>query len=578
MCSICGNENHDNQNEQPQEQSAKLSRRDLLKKAVVGSLAFGMGMPIIPVLADAENGAKDLNKMMNSESVKRDKVRTITILETCDIHSQYLTHPEFFWENGGPVFRMAGGYPRIYSLFEKVRAENPGRTIAVDCGDCFHGNAVTTFSKGEALIPILNHLRYDVFMPGNWEEQSGPDQFRVLMDKLTSMPICTNMLDEKTNEHVIAPYFTQMVNGLKIGYIGYTDPFVKIRQPLSFTEGLQFTMPEETVAHYAEILRKQEKCDVVLLLAHLGLPAQVDLSNNAVCEGVDFILGGDTHERVRTPLKGKYAPVVEPGSFGSFVGRVDMVVEDGKVKDFTYQMIEVSPDIYPEDPSMRRIVDKVRKPYISYLEKEIGSTSTPLYRYSVLETPMDNAITDAMREAVQADIAISQGYRFSPPIMPGPITEENLSNMLPLDAKLKQGIATGEQIWNWLEDELELSFRPKALVWVVRFSGMKVECVAGNQKGKRLTKVTVNGEPIDPEREYKVVSFQREGETPDMVYKIKNVQNTEVLEITQHQAIRDFLANNSPISYAIEGRVVATDLPPVVLSRSLPPESGYEFR
>lgn len=149
--------------------------------------------------------------------------------------------------------------------------------------------------------------------------------------------------------------------------------------------------------------------------------------------------------------------------------------------------------------------------------------------------------------------------------------------MLPLDAKLKQGIATGEQVWNWLEDELELSFRPKALVWVVRISGMKVECVAGNQKGKRLTKVTINGEPIDLKREYKVVSFQREGETPDMVYKIKNVKNTEVLEITQHQAIRDFLAKNSPISYAIEGRVVATDLPPVVLSRSLPPESGYEF-
>ncbi|MED4584239.1 bifunctional metallophosphatase/5'-nucleotidase [Brevibacillus choshinensis] len=571
MCNLCGDQNH-------QSNEKKMSRRELMKKIGVGSLMMGMGMPIIPVLANSNNTQNEFKKMMNTDVVKRDKVRTLTILETCDIHSQYITHPEFFWENNQPVFRMAGGYDRIYTLFEKVRAENPGRTIAVDCGDCFHGSAVTTLSKGEALIPILNHLRYDVFMPGNWEEQSGPDQFRVLMDKLTSMPICANMMTELTNEHVIAPYYTQMINGLKIGYVGYTDPFVKVRQPLSFTEGLKFSMPAETVAKYVDILRNQEKCDVVLLLSHLGLPAQVDLSNNAACEGVDFILGADTHERVRQPLEGKYAPVVEPGSFGSFVGRVDLVIEDGKVKDYNYQMIEVSPDIYPADPSMTRIVDKVRKPYISYLEKKIGATSTPLYRYSVLETPMDNMITDAMREAVQADLAISQGYRFSPPILPGPITEEHLTNMLPIDSKLKEGFATGKQIWDWMEEELELSFRPKALVWVVRFSGMKVEGLAENPKGKRVTQITIDGKPIEMDREYKVVSFQREGETPDMVYKIKNVKNTKVLTTTQHQAIRDYLEKNSPVSYSIEGRMVATDLPAVVLSRSLPADSGYEFR
>lgn len=575
MCQQCGDRNHQLEHEQSGDK--KMSRRELIKKVGKGSLLVGLGMPIVPVLAQTNIGDGVFKKMMNNEVVKRDKVRTLTILETCDVHSQYVTHPEFFWENNQPVFRMAGGYSRIYTLFERVRAENPGRTIAVDCGDCFSGNYVTAKTKGEALIPILNHLRYDVFMPGNWEEQEGPEQFRILMNRLTSMPICANMIDEKTGEDVIAPYYTQEVNGLKIGYIGYTDPFVKVRQPLSFTRGLKFTMPEESIAKYVDILRNKEKCDVVLALTHLGLPAQVDLSNNPGCEGVDFILGADTHERVREPLKGKYAPVVEPGSFGSFVGRVDMVVEDGKVKDYSYQMIEVSPDIYPEDPSMQRIVDKMRKPYISFLKKEIGSTKTPLYRYSVLETTMDNMISDGMREATNANIGITQGYRFSPPIVPGPITEEHLTNMLPLEFKLKTGIATGKQIWDWMEEELELSFRPKALVWVVRISGMKVECVSSKPKGQRITKIEVNGEPIDLNREYKVVSFQREGEKPDMVYKIKNVKNTQVLSITQYDAIREFLKKHSPISYQIEGRVVATDLPPIVLSRSLPPGSGYEF-
>ncbi|WP_127527754.1 5'-nucleotidase C-terminal domain-containing protein [Paenibacillus alginolyticus] len=50
---------------------------------------------------------------------------------------------------------------------------------------------------------------------------------------------------------------------------------------------------------------------------------------------------------------------------------------------------------------------------------------------------------------------------------------------------------------------------------------MKVECVSSKPKGLRITKIEVNGEPIDLNREYNVVSFQREGEKTDMVYKIK---------------------------------------------------------
>lgn len=48
------------------------------------------------------------------------------------------------------------------------------------------------------------------------------------------------------------------------------------------------------------------------------------------CEGVNYILGGDTHERVRTPIVCKYAKVVEPGAFGTFVGKLNLTIENGK--------------------------------------------------------------------------------------------------------------------------------------------------------------------------------------------------------------------------------------------------------
>ena len=39
----------------------------------------------------------------------------------------------------------------------------------------------------------------------------------------------------------------------------------------------------------------------------MGLSQQIALANLEVCEGVDYILGGDTHERVRVPIQSGFS-------------------------------------------------------------------------------------------------------------------------------------------------------------------------------------------------------------------------------------------------------------------------------
>lgn len=128
----------------------------------------------------------------------------------------------------------------------------------------------------------------------------------------------------------------------------------------------------------------------------MGLAQQVGLSNIPEIKGVDYILGADTHERVRKPIEGKYAKVTEPGAFGSFVSKLDIVVENGIVKDHTYQLLDVDPEKYKEDEEMKRLITKTREPYKKELDEVIGKTKTALVRYYVVETPMDNFITDAI--------------------------------------------------------------------------------------------------------------------------------------------------------------------------------------
>src|SRR5690625_5301591 len=114
--------------------------------------------------------------------------------------------------------------------------------------------------------------------------------------------------------------------------------------------------------------------------------------------------------------------VVEPGSFGSFLGRLDIYVKNGKMDSYEYELIEVDPNKYPADPVLQAKVDSVRAPYEEKLSEVLGYTTAPLYRYLVVENAMDNMITDALLEKSGADIAISNGFRFGVPILPDPET------------------------------------------------------------------------------------------------------------------------------------------------------------
>lgn len=159
-------------------------------------------------------------------------------------------------------------------------------------------------------------------------------------------------------------------------------------------------------------------------------------------EQVDYILGNDTHERIRKPIKGKYTKITEPGAFASFVGKLSLKVKNGTIIEENYNLIEVEPKIYPSNAIVASKIEAAVAPYTSITEDIIGYTSTPLYRYFVVENPMDNFITDALRWKTGTDIAISNGFRFSPPINvekngKAAITKGHLWNMVPVNENVK---------------------------------------------------------------------------------------------------------------------------------------------
>ena len=593
-CSTCQDSTISEKEKELNISISENSRREFLKKASGMGLALGAGAGLISPLAASALSNKDAaglsKEMSNSPAVKFGKANRLTLLHTADIHSQLLIHDEFFIENGKPTYKKRGGFATLKTMINELRKQNPENTLVIDGGDCFQGGGVAALTEGKAIVPLMNNIGYDLMLPGNWEVVYGKEMMMKDMFAYHGPKVCANMFhktdDAFNGDLIFPPYFINYIAGIKIGFIGYNDPLTPKRQSPAYSNGIQFTPPELNVTKYIKLLREYERCDMVFLITHMGLAQQVGLANSELSKGVDYIIGADTHERVRTPIDGKYAKVTEPGAFGSFVAKLDIVVEDGVIKDHTYQLLDVDPDQYKEDDEMKALVKSAREPYRQELDRVIGKTKTPLVRYYVIETPMDNFITDAIMWKYKPDIALSNGFRFCPPLVPdsktglADITMDFLWSMLPVDSEAKRGVITGKQLWDWMENELHNAFAKdpgkRFGGWVVRFNGMAVNFTIGNDKGKRVNSIKVKGKPIDLTKKYTFVACEREGDPDTTICRVEGVAEPTRLGSTLHKVIQEYLLKASPISPKLEGRATATDAPNTLLTQLM--GVGYEFR
>lgn len=556
------------------------NRRGFLRKLGLAGAA-SLVSPVLTTLSAQPGSSSAQNESTTDGEGDPARTFTVSILQTTDVHCQVHPHDELFWENGKSVFRKTGGYAHLESYFKKIRKKKP-HTFIIDTGDMFQGSELSVKTTGQAMVPILNELGYDLYLPGNWEVIYYKKAMQTLLGSLHAPKVCANMYHDLGNgrkgELIFPPYYIWQVNGVKIGFIGYTDPLVPLRQSPNYSKGIIYTKPEENLSHYVDVLRNQEQCAYVLVVAHLGLSQQIALANMEACRGVDYILGGDTHERVRKPIQCAYAKVVEPGAFGSFVGKLDLTIKDGKVIGDTYELVEIEASKYPASKEMERLIQANEKPFQKDIYDVIGYSTIPLYRYFVIENPIDTMILDALSwKLPDIDIILSNGFRFCPPnTSPDhtgniPISNGYIYDMLPVDSTVRTASVTGKQLMNWLEKELNNVFAKNAAErfggWVIKFKGMKVSFKAFAENGKRVQEVMIKGEKLDPEKTYSIAACERDGDPLDMLCRIKNVANAKNTNFTLHSVMRDYLRKNSPVTPVPPQNTIVLDAPQTLLTQ-----------
>ena len=256
--------------------------------------------------------------------------KQLVILHTNDTHSCIMPLNENL-DNKDLAGR--GGFMRRINMIKEERKQNPD-LLLFDSGDFCQGSGYFTLFKGEVEIGLMNQMGYECATIGNHEFDFGMENMAKLF-KMANFPIvCSNYDCTGTVlEGLVKPYITIKRSGLKIGVFALS-PKLKGLVFDGNCEGITYLDPAETAQKYIDILRKQEKCDIVICISHLGwaisdYPDQEFLRQT---EGCDLVLGGHTHTYMPTleyaPDKnGKMIPVDQNGKHGAFVGKLILNLE-----------------------------------------------------------------------------------------------------------------------------------------------------------------------------------------------------------------------------------------------------------
>jgi sulfur-oxidizing protein SoxB len=533
-----------------------IRRRDVLK--IAGTAALSGALPRVARSADG-SGVYDLDRFGNAR-----------ILHITDTHAQLL--PAYFREpsvnlgigamRGQPPhlvgrafldrfgikpdsadayaftsldfeksalrFGKLGGFAHLKTLIDRLRNEaGSGRSLLLDGGDLWQGTGQANTMQGADMVEAANLLGIEA-MTGHWEFTYGEPALRGNLERFKGEFLAQNVYlteeaafnDTKAFDpasgRVFKPATIKEIGGHRVAVIGQAFPYVPIAHPKRFTPDWTFGIRDDELQKLVNSLREKDKVDVVLLLSHNGM--DVDLKLAARVTGIDVILGGHTHDAVPQPVAvtnaGGTTLVTNAGSNGKFLGVLDLDIAKGKLGDVRYRLLPVFSELLKPDAAMQALIEKMRGANAAALGEKIATSDRLLYRRGNFSGTMDQLICNALCGELDAEIALSPGFRWGISVLPGqPLTMEDvLSETAITYPQTYVQAMTGGQIKDILEDVCDNLFNPDPYYQqggdMVRAGGLIYTCTPAEAIGRRVSDLKLdNGRVLEAGKSYKVAGW-----------------------------------------------------------------------
>ena len=441
------------------------------------------------------------------------------------------------FEEHAKAMGRVGGFAQIKTVVDHLRDSfGKEKTLLLDGGDTWQGSATALYTRGKDMVGAMNKLGVDVAV-GHWEFTYKAEEVLEDVKLLDAEFLAQNVkvkedalfngveaYDEDTG-HAFKPYTIKKMGNARVAIIGQAFPYTTIANPQRFIPDWTFGIKEDSMQEMVDMIKEEEKPDAIIVLSHNGFDTDKKMAE--VCTGIDFIMGGHTHDGVpeAVPVKNGEGVtyVCNAGSNGKFLNVLDLDIQNGKIKDFKFTLLPIFSDLIPEDKEMKKYIEDVRLPFLKELTREIATTDTTLYRRGNFNGSWDQIICDALLEVKEAEISLSPGFRWGTSVMPGQaVTFDDLMTQTAMTyPETYARNIKGSDIKAILEDVADNLFNEDPFYQqggdMVRTGGISYKIDPKAKMGSRISEITLtrSGKKIDASKEYKVAGWSTVGAKSD---------------------------------------------------------------
>jgi 2',3'-cyclic-nucleotide 2'-phosphodiesterase (5'-nucleotidase family) len=403
-----------------------------------------------------------------------------------------------------------------------------------------------------AMIEMMNHMGYDIAIPGNHDFDYGMERFLSLTEAADFPFICCNF--NREGKLVFSPYVIREFDGVKLAFVGATTPDVMLSSTPSFFQDENgnfiygFMQGNDGADLYAAIQRavddaRAEGADYVILQCHLGNDATSSPYTYADVlahtTGIDAALDGHSHDTDKVVMKDRNGRDVVRQACGTKlegIGWMRISAADGSIDTglYTWNNPVPAPKLLGIQNEMSEVVDGALTSLGEWLDKKVGTSAVtlsindpvavtdsgrPVRIIRTAETSLGDLLTDAFRVQTGADVALVCSASIRADLPRGDITMNDLISVYPFGNRICMREVTGQQLLDALEWGAKDT--PREFVGFLQVSGLTFEihtyiessCRTGENNGfagvageYRVKNVMVGGEPLDLECTYKVAA------------------------------------------------------------------------
>lgn len=323
--------------------------------------------------------------------------KQITIIHTGDFHGHLMPRPNLRSTADYPG-QMVGGLARVATKIKQIKAlRGSDNTLVMHTGDTIQGSGEALYTRGQALVDVVDLLGIDQYEPGNWDFVYGPARFEELfvdssdpanpkakrwgglisnvyrtstdplapprptaMGSAQDSNVSAAEYDTWANwyldhgQRILPPYTLRKINGVKVGIIGCTTSRGPQVVGSWVTVGIEFTDCSREVPKFAEKLRTELGAQVVVLMSEIEIGRNIQIVKSlGANQHVDLVLNSDMHEEALKPIKvtdsaGKETWIIESGQDGTLIGEVTFKVRAGHIVSMSHTAHRIDDRIKPD--------------------------------------------------------------------------------------------------------------------------------------------------------------------------------------------------------------------------------------